>query len=64
MNEVCINPCGDGMLESNEICDDSNNIDNDGCSSTCNIETGWMCAIFFPSVCMPICGDGFIVGSE
>ncbi|MFA5349393.1 MAG: MopE-related protein, partial [Candidatus Paceibacterota bacterium] len=30
--------CGDGNLNSGEQCDDHNNIDGDGCSSTCQIE--------------------------
>lgn len=46
--------CGDGTVDSlvndrtKESCDDNNNIDHDGCSSTCQIE----------------CGDGFVTGSE
>lgn len=31
--------CGNGILEGSEECDDSNIIDGDGCSSTCNLET-------------------------
>jgi len=30
--------CGDGIRELDEQCDDGNNIDGDGCSSTCRIE--------------------------
>lgn len=30
--------CGNGILETNEICDDGNTIDNDGCSALCQIE--------------------------
>ncbi|MFC1864997.1 thrombospondin type 3 repeat-containing protein [Chloroflexota bacterium] len=30
--------CGNGILEHDEECDDGNNIDSDGCSSTCTIE--------------------------
>jgi cysteine-rich repeat protein len=33
-------PCGDGTLDAGEQCDDGNNIDGDGCSSTCRTETG------------------------
>ena len=40
--------CGNGILESNEQCDDGNNTDGDGCSSTCQA----------------VCGDGKKVGSE
>ena len=44
-NEVCVNndgsyecvpgPCGNGIVEGAEECDDGNNIDGDGCSSEC-----------------------------
>ncbi len=40
--------CGNGILESNEQCDDGNNTDGDGCSSTCQT----------------VCGDGKKVGNE
>ena len=30
--------CGDGIVNGNEACDDFNNLDGDGCSSTCEIE--------------------------
>jgi cysteine-rich repeat protein len=39
--------CGNGILEDNEECDDSNRRDEDGCSSTCLLEIG-------------ICGDGIV----
>jgi len=35
--------CGNGLLEIAETCDDGNLVDNDGCSSVCQIETGWLC---------------------
>jgi len=31
--------CGDGKINDGEKCDDGNNINGDGCSSTCQIET-------------------------
>jgi cysteine-rich repeat protein len=31
--------CGNGELEEGEECDDGNNIDGDGCSATCELET-------------------------
>ncbi len=40
--------CGNGILESNEQCDDGNNLDGDGCSKTCQT----------------VCGDGKKVGAE
>lgn len=30
--------CGDGQLEGDEICDDDNEVDDDGCSATCTPE--------------------------
>jgi len=45
--------CGDGVVDSNEQCDDGNVANGDGCSSTCAIETP-------PAVC----GDGAVGGSE
>ncbi len=35
--------CGNAILESGEQCDDGNTASNDGCSSTCVVETGWTC---------------------
>lgn len=55
--------CGDSEIDPAEGCDDGNNGAGDGCSATCQIETGWTCA-GQPSVCAPICGDGVTVGSE
>jgi cysteine-rich repeat protein len=59
--------CGDGLLKGIETqpgrCDDGNTITNDGCSSTCFVETGYTCTSN-PSACTPICGDGKVVGIE
>lgn len=38
----CQEICGDGLLFDYD-CDDGNNIDGDGCSSTCTIETSFSC---------------------
>jgi len=40
---LCIDPsvatiCGNGFVEPGETCDDSNSLDSDGCSATCQIE--------------------------
>lgn len=32
--------CGDGVLDTGETCDDGNNINGDGCSAGCALETG------------------------
>lgn len=44
--------------------DDANQIDGDGCSSTCAIETGYICNGASPDFCSPKCGDGIIAGGE
>jgi cysteine-rich repeat protein len=54
--------CGNGVLESlYEACDDSGTAPDDGCSSTCTVETGWTCDM---GGCTEICGDNLEVGSE
>jgi cysteine-rich repeat protein len=71
------NVCGDGMggAESDgvtEECDDGNTTPGDGCSATCTIEVGWVCALTNacangacePSVCSTWCGDGLVAGDE
>jgi cysteine-rich repeat protein len=42
---VCGPKCGDGMRTENEECDDGNLLNRDGCSSTCKIETGFVCTL-------------------
>ena len=39
------------------MCDDGNNVINDGCSSLCVVETGFTCS-GSPSSCHATCGDG------
>jgi len=41
----CVPICGDGIVryDYNEQCDDNNQINGDGCSTTCEIETGFIC---------------------
>jgi cysteine-rich repeat protein len=41
-NLACVEICGDGLLFNLE-CDDGNDIDNDGCSSSCKIEKNFRC---------------------
>lgn len=55
--------CGDGAVTNTEGCDDSNQINGDGCDSNCIIEMGFDC-LGEPSVCTEICGDSLIVGNE
>jgi fibro-slime domain-containing protein len=55
--------CGNGKLEKTETCDDGNTNSNDGCSSSCQVETGYQCRM--PNAaCIPLCGDGIITGTE
>jgi len=36
-------PCGDGAVAVGEACDDGNAVSGDGCSSTCQLESGYVC---------------------
>ena len=58
----CISLCGHGIIDSGEGCDDGNTISGDGCSSTCTIESGWICDNKEPTTCQAegnfnSCGD-------
>jgi fibro-slime domain-containing protein len=57
--------CGDGMIGPGELCDDGNATPGDGCSATCQIETGFTC-MTPDQPCVPImlCGNGVIDGQE
>lgn len=57
------NVIGNGVVEETEECDDGNLVDNDGCSSTGEVEPGWACT-GAPSACTTNCGDGVEAGSE
>lgn len=46
-----LSECGNGYVEGSEMCDDGNLIDGDGCSSSCQVESGWTCTGANPSVC-------------
>ena len=35
--------CGNGVLDTNEGCDDGNTFIDDGCSNACQIDDGWQC---------------------
>lgn len=37
------NDCGNGRLDTGEGCDDGNRNSSDGCSSTCQVEPGFVC---------------------
>ncbi|MDY0001762.1 MAG: DUF4215 domain-containing protein [Polyangia bacterium] len=55
--------CGNGTIESGEACDDANGTSGDGCSSSCQVESGYTCS-GTPSQCSTICGDGLVRGGE
>jgi len=61
---VVASGCGDGVKVATEACDDGNLVDNDGCSKTCTIESGWTCSGTNRSTCTPVCGDGKKLGNE
>lgn len=46
--------CGDGVVEGDEACDDGDTDNGDGCSSVCEVESGWQCLVGDPSVCSEI----------
>ena len=66
--------CGNGMLDGQEQCDDNNSFPNDGCSSNCTVEPGYICCTTskkctckiiindvldnLTSNCSTMCGDG------
>ena len=47
---VCSAIMGDGLIRGDEVCDDENVDDDDGCSSTGRVENGYLCE-GEPSVC-------------
>ncbi|KAL4456519.1 hypothetical protein ABPG74_000626 [Tetrahymena malaccensis] len=42
-NNQCKEICGDGLLFTNNGCDDGNNLNGDGCNSNCQIEENYEC---------------------
>jgi len=57
--------CGDGVLNLNEECDDSNNDDFDGCSMNCLVEIGYICSGAGAGSCsLTLCGNGVIDVTE
>ena len=46
----CVSTCGNGIINTGEGCDDGDTSSGDGCSSTCQIESGYSC-VGQPSVC-------------
>ena len=68
--DECYEYCGDGRLVGGlfhfNICDDLNQEDGDGCSSECEVESGWTCSsgdTVSKSICVEDCGDGLNYGT-
>jgi cysteine-rich repeat protein len=40
---ILLATCGDGKRFGSEQCDDGNKVNGDGCSSTCTLESGYIC---------------------
>ena len=58
-------PCGDGVLDTAEACDDGNSAAGDGCSSLCQVEEGYECLTpGAPCTLLPRCGDGRVDPGE
>lgn len=55
--------CGNGLLEAGESCDDGNATNGDGCSSTCQVEQGFICS-GTPSVCILSLANGNVCSSN
>lgn len=56
--------CGNGIIEGIEQCDDNNTNSGDGCSNTCQLESGWACPIAGQICHRTTCGDSLVEGSE
>ncbi len=56
--------CGDKLTLLDETCDDGNAVAGDGCSASCQVETGFSCNGGQPSACWSSCGDGAIASNE
>lgn len=64
-----LNVCGDGLVwAGEELCDDGNLNNGDGCASGCMIESGYLCMFSLnqPSICTlaSLCGNGIKDGGE
>ena len=46
--------CGNGIGEGDEMCDDGNAVGGDGCSSTCEIEETYVCALSSQVALLPM----------
>jgi fibro-slime domain-containing protein len=57
--------CGNGVIETGEVCDDGNSRPADGCSGVCTVEPNFTCpAAGQACVSSIVCGDAKISGNE
>ncbi|MEJ7729749.1 MAG: DUF4215 domain-containing protein [Polyangiaceae bacterium] len=58
--------CGDGLIQSSEVCDDHNSMPGDGCAADCqSIENDFACPTPGEDcVSTVVCGNGVISGTE
>src|SRR5512133_3388777 len=63
---VALPKCGNGIRERGEGCDDGEAVPDsgDGCSATCQLETGFICQIPGQACVKEVCGDGLRTPSE
>ncbi len=73
MPSVCTLNCGNSVLDTGEQCDDGNVAAGDGCSDTCQTETGYACTApvaatgttaAVASSCTVVCGDEIVTAPE
>src|SRR5258707_7501772 len=58
-------PCGNGVIEPGEQCDDFNATGGDGCSASCQLEAGFVCpTVGSPCIQLVYCGDGIVEPPE
>lgn len=51
--------CGNAVKNDTEACDDGNNVAGDGCSDSCTVELGYLCAVPGQRCALNVvCGDG------
>lgn len=56
-----ISVCGDGIIQSGELCDDANTMTGDGCVANCTtVEPGWACSTPGQACTRLQCGDGIV----
>lgn len=57
-------PCGDGVLQGDQECEDGNGVGGDGCDDRCHLEPGWECPTLGAACNRTVCGDGQKRGTE